>query len=173
MENEKKPAAARCTVTMSLSFVLCGFFLLPLWKRIRRFLVGVSCNKKVGLDKLCFFLFHWNCSFFSKSHHFLFFLYVIIIILVHASAVIVKHGHVPTEGPINRTFFTVGQQTSRKRAWCLTYVLFFESTNFRKPQKGLSSINLLMTNVSDKSRRCLSPSLFNKLLAQWRKEVEN
>ena len=170
---KKKPAAARCTVTMSLSFVLCGIFLQPLWKRIRRFLVGVSCNKKVGLDKHCFFCFIESVLFFRNHTISCIFLYVIILILVHASAVIFKHGHVPTDGPINRTFFAVGQQTSRKRAWCLTYVLLFESTNFRKRQKGLFSISLLMTKVSDKSRRCLSPALFNKILAQWRKEVEN
>ena len=73
MENEKWLAAAGCAVTMSFSFVFCGNFLLRLWKKIRRFLVGVSCNKKVTLDKLCFFLFHWNYSFFSKSHRFFYF----------------------------------------------------------------------------------------------------
>ena len=69
---KNKPAAARSSVTMSLSFVLCGIFLLLLWKKFRRFLVGVSCNEKVALDKLCFFLFPWN-GFFSKSHHFWYF----------------------------------------------------------------------------------------------------
>ena len=168
MENEKKPAAARCTVTMSLSFDLCRIFLLPPWKKFRRFLVGVSCNKKVALDKL-FFCFIEIVLFFRNHTISCTFLYVIILILVHASAVFVKHWHVPTEGPINGYFFTVGQQTSRKKAWCLTYVLSFESTNFRKRQKGLFSISLLMTKGSDNSRRCLLPALFNKILAQRRK----
>ena len=130
-------------------------------------------QRKSGSWQTLFFLFHWNCPFFCNHTISRTFLYVIILILVHASAVFVKHWHVPTEVPINRNFFTVGQQTSRKRAWCLTSVLISESTIFRKRQKGLFSISLLMTNVSDNSRRCLSPALFNKILAQWRKEVEN
>ena len=51
-----KPAAAGCPVPMSLSFVLCVIFLLPLWKKIRRFLFGVSCYKKWLLTNFVFFI---------------------------------------------------------------------------------------------------------------------
>ena len=48
------------------------FFSYPFEKKLgnlnRRFK-----QKNVTLDKLCFFLVHWNYSFFSKSQHFLYF----------------------------------------------------------------------------------------------------
>ena len=92
--------------------------------------------KKWLLTKIVFFCFIEIVLFFRNHTICRTFLYVIILILVHASAVFVKHWHVPTEGPINRSFFTVGQQNSRKRAWCLTYVLFFESTKLSETSKG-------------------------------------
>ena len=157
-------------------FEFCSFWVFsptPLKKKLGVFYSAFHAIKKWLLTNFVFFCFLEIVLFFRNHTISCTFLYVIILILVHASAIFAKHWHVPTDGPINGNFFTVGQQTPGKRAWCLTYVLFFESTTFRKRQKGLFSTSLLMTKFSDNSRRCLSPALFNKILAQWRKEFEN
>ena len=67
---KKKPAAAGCRVTMSLSFVFSGGFLQPLWIKFRRFLVSVSSNKMVTLD---IFYVSLKLFFFSESHHLFYF----------------------------------------------------------------------------------------------------
>ena len=103
---ENKPAAAGCPVPMSLTLIFCGIFLLPLWKNIRRLLVGVSCHKKWLLTNFVFFYFiETNLCF---RNHTISSIFSYVNILVHASAVFARHWHVPTEGPINKNFCYCG-----------------------------------------------------------------
>ena len=139
---KNKPAAAGCPDTMGLSFVFCGIFLLRLWKK-RRFLVGVSCYKKVTLDKLCFFLFRWNYSFFSKSHRFFYFF-----ISEYFSArkcSLCQTRHVPTESPINKNFCYCRTTYSQRKSAMPDSGFVFRIHKFSETSKG--PLQFIITGV--------------------------
>ena len=155
---------------MSLNFTFCGIFLLPLWIKFRPFLVGVSCNKKVTLDKHCFFV-SLKLFFFFKITSFLLLFYT-----EHFSA---------RKCTLCQTMACTDKKSHNQKILLLSDNKFLKKERdaclrfcFSNPQsfgnvKMASQYIFTGDKISDNSPRCLSPALFLKFSAQWPKDFEN
>ena len=111
-------------------------FLLPLWIKFRRLLTGVSCNKMVTLDNLCFFCFIEIISFFRNHTISSTILYVIFSFLLQASAVFAKHWHVPTESPIKKNICYCGTTNFKRKIVMPSLRFVFRINKLLKTSKG-------------------------------------
>ena len=157
---------------MSLTLIFCGILLLPLWKKTRRFLVGVSCHKKWLLTNFVFFIL-LKLKFFFRNHA-ISSIFSYVNILVHASAVFAKHWHVPTEGPINKNFCYCGTTNFWRKIVMPALGFVFRIHTLSETSKNPPQYIF----AGDKSFRQLSAMpltcfVQHKFFAHWPKENEN